>query len=527
MMRLACAAVALGFCAGWLPAQNAPDGGGVQLVFAPPDLDGRYTLGIFDSAGKLVRTLFQGADQSAFQIGLNGLIATWDGKNDAGETCPAGTYAARGYVVGSVDVEGEAFHFNDWVADVDELREVRSARLTDDGYLIVLGQGRGSMLFRIALDGAVAWRSESWSVAGAGVGSKVLPSGASLMSSPSPLGGDPIGLACGRDAIVVIGARDVLVFDAWSGVLRDREQHLGRLLAVAATGMRACIADSTSLRWLTLPNLVADGVQPTPAGFELLDVDGLRVIGSELNGGRVWTLSGSDAVSFDIVDGGVVGLSAGADATCWAVVKRPEPGRGASTVRQYDASGAVLRELRSAPGEPEPEAVSASRREDMICLLERGAAGMRRVRVLRRDAVKPPEEVNGRVVADWQVVFERTLEPCARFGWVDGRLVADAGTASLPSEIEVHLLPNNLLKGPQRIRLRAAVRDGVAQLCTADGLPLVNVSGREGARRVALIPGGRAGSARVFVGSDAVVEEFSVRHINRMAAFDCGTFYWK
>ena len=90
---------------------------GVQITFLPPPLDGTLSLGIFTKAGKLVRTLHREARTKDFVVGLNGLITWWDGKNDAGAVAPAGKYFARGFAVGAVEFQGEAFHFNDWVGE--------------------------------------------------------------------------------------------------------------------------------------------------------------------------------------------------------------------------------------------------------------------------------------------------------------------------------------------------------------------------------------------------------------------------
>ena len=62
-----------------------------DIEFAVPD-DGRITLGVFDGAGRLVRTLHKLSRQEDFGIGLNGLVTNWDGKNDAGQPLPAGHY---------------------------------------------------------------------------------------------------------------------------------------------------------------------------------------------------------------------------------------------------------------------------------------------------------------------------------------------------------------------------------------------------------------------------------------------------
>jgi hypothetical protein len=81
------------------PARN------VRLSFVPPPLEGRISLGIYDSKGKLVRVLHHEADLTEFKIGADALVTQWDGKNDNGEDLPAGKYHARGYLVGPLKVE--------------------------------------------------------------------------------------------------------------------------------------------------------------------------------------------------------------------------------------------------------------------------------------------------------------------------------------------------------------------------------------------------------------------------------------
>jgi hypothetical protein len=89
------------------PARN------VRLSFIPPPMDGRISLGIYDSSQKLVRTLHREAKIDNFTIDADSLNTTWDGKNNAGEDLPAGKYHARGYLVGRLKVEriGQAVTF--------------------------------------------------------------------------------------------------------------------------------------------------------------------------------------------------------------------------------------------------------------------------------------------------------------------------------------------------------------------------------------------------------------------------------
>ena len=80
---------------------------GQSFAVAIPELDGPVTLGVFTKEGTLVRLLFHDAPVDTIPAGLNGLIMTWDGKDDQGRPVPPGTYRARGVVHGSVSVTAQ------------------------------------------------------------------------------------------------------------------------------------------------------------------------------------------------------------------------------------------------------------------------------------------------------------------------------------------------------------------------------------------------------------------------------------
>ena len=77
----------------------------VRISFVPPPLEGKISLGIYDSTGKLVRVLHQQAPLDVFTIGADALLTKWDGKDDDGQDLPAGKYRAHGYLVGSLQLE--------------------------------------------------------------------------------------------------------------------------------------------------------------------------------------------------------------------------------------------------------------------------------------------------------------------------------------------------------------------------------------------------------------------------------------
>ena len=78
--------------------QAAPQSFAVAL----PELEGPVTMGIFAADGTRVRLLYRDADIGSIPAGLNGLIMTWDGKDDAGSEVPPGTYRARGLIHGPI-----------------------------------------------------------------------------------------------------------------------------------------------------------------------------------------------------------------------------------------------------------------------------------------------------------------------------------------------------------------------------------------------------------------------------------------
>ncbi len=116
----------------------------VAVSFLPPPIEtATYSLGIYEAKShKLVRHLYEAAPASAFTTGLNGLITSWDGKDDDGKAVPPGRYNARGYAVGALKVEGKNILGNDWAADNESLRISRVqaiALVPEDNGLAIVG----------------------------------------------------------------------------------------------------------------------------------------------------------------------------------------------------------------------------------------------------------------------------------------------------------------------------------------------------------------------------------------------------
>ena len=73
-----------------------------RFAVALPELEGPLTLGIFSAQGDLVRLLYWDTPVESIPSGLNGLLISWDGKDDGGTEVPDGSYRARGLVHGAL-----------------------------------------------------------------------------------------------------------------------------------------------------------------------------------------------------------------------------------------------------------------------------------------------------------------------------------------------------------------------------------------------------------------------------------------
>jgi hypothetical protein len=80
-----------------------------SFAVALSELEGPVTLGIFSEEGALLRLLYRDAPVESIPAGLNGLIMTWDQKDDQGRLAPAGNYIAKGLVHGPLTVSNLPF----------------------------------------------------------------------------------------------------------------------------------------------------------------------------------------------------------------------------------------------------------------------------------------------------------------------------------------------------------------------------------------------------------------------------------
>lgn len=96
------------------PATNST--GLCRFAVALPEREGPLTLGIFSPDGKLIRLLYRDAAIDSIPAGLNGLLISWNGKDDAGQPVPPGIYHARGLVHGKLAFSALPYSEEGWHA---------------------------------------------------------------------------------------------------------------------------------------------------------------------------------------------------------------------------------------------------------------------------------------------------------------------------------------------------------------------------------------------------------------------------
>lgn len=470
----------------------------VTITFAPPEVDGRFVLGIFNSDGFLIRTLLADEDESAFDVGLNGFVTTWDGNTDDGAAAPPGRYFVRGYVVGDMDVEGVDYHFNDWAAD-----GFGAWRALGD--VLLVGPDRTLVL---------AETSDGWEWIALNASNEI------LWRQPAP----DRRVATSADWIVVGGEGALQILNPASG------EEVGRIpvtqddLLFSMTGNRLIVWADDALKKYDLP-----ATEPVGEPRELSAVQSLAAT----RAGAVAVGSSGDAVEILWLfedgerafrwDSGleVFATAPGADGeSIWIAVE----GEGHRMVREFDAEGESLRELLIEPENPMPTRISTA--SGMLGLFSSWDSGTRWI-VLKREADSGTEAAADSRTVDWRIISDRTTTDSDAFGLRRGVLVADGERATLPTSLEVRLEPNPLApRRRQTLKLDIRVEGGRAWITAEDGLRLVPVSEGGAWARVGM-EAGAPGEASVFLGDGWVVEEFLVRGLGAIYAFDAGSILLK
>ncbi len=472
-----------------------------KFTFALPDLEGRISLGVFNERGKLVRTLYVGATTADFTIGLNGLIATWDGKSDIGVVMPSGKYFVRGFVVGdAVKAEGEAYHFNDWIEDEKSPRivKIEDFQKVERGF-VLLGQVLAGAQSQLAIMRYDREKGFLWN--------KILPVETTIAPS---LDGTTNRLAVGASSGVAIGLGSLHSFSLETGeMIASKELKAMQVTALAAWGELADAAlANNQIVEVSLASLKNMGLHGAPVSFSSLAIAANRRIGGSPSTSNIWVSDGGEWREAKIGIG-AASLSFGLKETYW-LAGLEEKG-GAPLVGQFDMQGQLLRAYR---GDFEPQQVRASTETEEISVLEKKGE------VQRLRQMSLIDRSGGGT--EWEINFEKTVTPCAKFGIVDGALVADAGDAPQRSSMDIALATGGLTAEAPKLTVQLASDASGLWLETASKLKLVRVADQTQANRFVLVPGENKASMTAYAGDGVVVAEYSITGLDAIAEIDAG-----
>lgn len=463
----------------------------VEFAFAVPD-DGRVTLGIFDNAGKLVRILHKLAKEEDFRIGLNGLITSWDGCDDAGTHLPAGHYHVRGYLIGEdVRVSGEDYLFNDWAADpgFPGFSSIKDFSLLETGDLILLAgnASSGNLLARFSPEKGFLWSHKTGQAS-------VLETGADF----------PPLLASNGSAAVTVSPDGMALHSLDNGerlLLKSLDNTIVPS-ALAVDNEHLFVCSKGGLTTVRLPQLDGEEVSFPPRIFTTMDADKDELVGAAGDG--VWR--GRKSFMPVPLPLGVKSISFGMPGTFWFVGAEA----GSPIVGQASFGGEILRILRPTAEDPKPEKIHASQTSEKIAVLET-LPGLHRLRVLAR-----AED------GEWVIEWERTVRDSTHFGFVNGIPATDAGSVSQEKEIRIRLKENPLTGKHDFLTVRAVFDKNGSVLVSPDGLPLEEVSFRPDILRIAIHRGDDQDTLRLLQGNGSFVEEFSISNLADILPLDAG-----
>lgn len=482
----------------------------IEITFAVPDA-GRISLGVFDRNGKLVRILHRLAAEEDFRVGLNGYITQWDGLDDAGRRLPSGPYEIKGYLLNNISVTGENFHFNDWVVDEESpvIRKILDFHLLENGDVLLLAStAGGQMLARYSPEHGFLWHREigglfTWGGSGFGT-----PTALFALNKLGSLGSF---LAANSRLAIIFHAGSCAAFSLKTGALLFSRQVRSDIIpnAVTADEGNVLVASGTELIAIPLLRWESETISNLPSAFTAMDANATQLIGASQDG--VWIRKKNDPFEKVSLPLEIVSLSLGLENTFWFVGSEADSGN--RVTGQASFSGDTLRLLKR-ESDRLPQSISASRTSDCFALLE-SRSGFQRLLGIKYGLME-----NG--LTGWTIEWERSIEDCARFGFAEGRIVADAGNTPQKKELKFRLKKNPLTGYQEILALRAVADKGGVHLVAAGGLPIVDVSSRGDVNRIAIQRGKLPDSIQILQGNGFFVEEFLVQGLKNILPLDAG-----
>lgn len=474
-----------------------------EVVLAIPGAAGTLSLGVFSEKGLLIRTLAEAEPVTAFRAGLNGLHISWDSKDNNGVACAPGRYFLRGWFVpDDVVVEGEDYHFNDWLPaeGPPEIESVIALVPGPDASSFIVGRsagGGGLTVWEVGDDGVpspgvpVHAKGE---FLGADSGKLILRPGAgggiTLVSMPAsgPSGGD-------------------------THILPDESIPAA---SVANNRLAALLDGKNVLRELLLVPEGSETDTATSPGQRLVALRDAAVFLSD--GIHVWMSVSGTMTEIPLGDTPQIwSLSAGPSSTFWIA------GRGedqVAVVRQYDPKGELLRQLVLDVDVVRCR-VDSDGEKLRIFLVEDLSEGQR-VRILQPLAPVPSDRGGE---APWEVILDKTIRKMGKITFIDGKATAAPDAAPAAQKTSIALAPNELEARPSPLVLSPLIREGKLWMGSAEGLPLIEVASATVETPFAIAPAAAPGTVKVLLGLGASAAEFSISGLQTLSRLDGGEIF--
>jgi hypothetical protein len=473
-----------------LPAQEAPESTSArQLMFVPPPVEGVISLGVYDGRGKLIRVLNRATDLDDFKAGLNGLLVQWDGNDSSGRAAPNGHYSVRGVLVGDIQIDGVAFHLNNWqdLPTSARPRKLLSATLVAPAKVAVLAETDSRELIFLSSQSAAPSifpdSSAGDRIKGAGTGVLILAPESLACFSPDKPG--------------------LLWQETLSG-LQDADQFNGRVLVAQAGALSVKETNAPpSSGWQKI-------TVPSSASLHCAVLSNSIVVATDA--GELWKLQDNNLVPIDL--GGpktLLDLTAGRGDTIWLLIKSPE----GTALQQVDLTGHQIRELPLPADLQNTREIAGSREEDALLLTLDLGSGKRLVG-LKFQAANSRSSV-------WEKWLDRSLTAFTYFDLRDGMVTPADNPAESPP---VFVKPaNNPMENTRQAPFQVSARSDSSGvwLCNSDGLPLIQVCETKNVKQLRWALRG-AGELRVYVSDGSVVEEYKVSGLEKLYRFDAGSF---
>ncbi len=468
-----------------------------KFVFAVPSFDSEISIGIYNDRGILIRKLAEMLPEKSFAQGLDGFIAEWDGKNDAGQEAEPGVYSAVGFAVGNLPVEGIAFSGNGWIEELGGLLPVVKVRGVATGAsdtLVILADiaGGETVLFGWnPVKSALLWKTKLQEVNG---------------DAPCSLARNAT-----EWAVVARGGK-AEVFDPATGTPRSQFDLPPFSKWIGVAGGTLLVSGEKESAAFSLPEgkpVDAEGVLPLPAGVRSFSQKGeTRFVCDDA--GAIWVGGKEGWKAFPRAEGVKFGdvLAAG-DGGFWALVA--EEGEARYRMGEFSAEGEYLRQIDPQTFRGTPEKIAGDSESASLfvsCGLDGGGEELLGIR-----------KAEGSAEGTWEIFFKKAIDP-------EGQL-PPSGFRPLPARMKLEVAGAMSL-GRESTIFRIAVNPpGTICLETPEGLKLADLfefSKVTGAW-IGLEPGNND-ALRFWVKTPGAVEECRVVGLHQIARLEIGTLAW-